>query len=549
MKLTSLQTLQLGIAAHKQGDLQEAERLYRTVLTLKRITSDDDSYVISHTYGYLAALQQQKGNIDYAIENYQNALAIKPDFVDAYNNLGATLQIKGDLEAAIANYRDALKLQPDSLESNYLLGHALRDKGDLNASIACYRKLAEINPNDPDAQNCLGAAYLYKGDIKSAIGCFQEALQISPNLAEAQSNLGNAYSEMGDSESALDCYQRALKIPPDYGNVYNHIGHIFDDIGDTEAAIENYKKAQTLLPRSAVPINNLGNAYRKAGRYEEAYASFNLLSSPKYKSEFEVGSSKPQFWLNSISQALECLYILGRYSELKERLQILADSGDLNLRVAAVSAFFSNQLNFKDPYPFCKEPLNFFHIGNLENYVSNVGDFIDDLTEEATKEHAVWEPKHGVTNHGFQTSPIIFHTGEHCRMLENYVREEIDLYRTRFRLEDCEYMNQWPAEFDLRGWFVRLLQDGYQNSHIHPSGWLSGVIYLDTVETSDDDQGAIELGLHGYDLPILDSNFPRITHRPKPGDIVLFPSSLFHRTIPFVKDTERTVIAFDLHRL
>ena len=88
--------------------------------------------------------------------------------------------------------------------------------------------------------------------------------------------------------------------------------------------------------------------------------------------------------------------------------------------------------------------------------------------------------------------------------------------------------------------------NGYHTSHIHPDGWLSGVIYLKTTDLSNNDEGAIEFGLHGYDLPITNEDYPRKLHRPRKGDIVLFPSSLFHRTIPFTTDSERCVIAFDI---
>ena len=92
------------------------------------------------------------------------------------------------------------------------------------------------------------------------------------------------------------------------------------------------------------------------------------------------------------------------------------------------------------------------------------------------------------------------------------------------------------------------MKNGFQSSHIHSGGWLSGVIYLKTTAPYNNDEGAIEFGLHGYDLPISDENYPRKIHRPKIGDIVLFPSSLFHRTIPFSTDSERCVIAFDMVR-
>ena len=92
-------------------------------------------------------------------------------------------------------------------------------------------------------------------------------------------------------------------------------------------------------------------------------------------------------------------------------------------------------------------------------------------------------------------------------------------------------------------------KNGYQISHIHPDGWLSGVVYLKTASPLNNDEGAIEFGLHGYDLPIKDKNYPRKIFNPRAGDIVLFPSSLFHRTIPFTTNTERCVIAFDIKPL
>ena len=84
------------------------------------------------------------------------------------------------------------------------------------------------------------------------------------------------------------------------------------------------------------------------------------------------------------------------------------------------------------------------------------------------------------------------------------------------------------------------------NLYPTPNKLLSGVVYLKTVAPLENNEGAIELSLHGYDLPILDESYPKKVHQPNVGDIVLFPSSLFHRTIPFTTDGERCVIAFDL---
>ena len=59
-------------------------------------------------------------------------------------------------------------------------------------------------------------------------------------------------------------------------------------------------------------------------------------------------------------------------------------------------------------------------------------------------------------------------------------------------------------------------------------------------------EGAIKFGLHGYDYPIKNEELPFKVHQPVNGDLVLFPSSLFHETIPVKQELERCVIAFDL---
>ena len=168
------------------------------------------------------------------------------------------------------------------------------------------------------------------------------------------------------------------------------------------------------------------------------------------------------------------------------------------------------------------------------------------VIEEAEQVHAVWEPENNTTVSGFQTRNTIFQAGEKCAELEKLIMREVHSYYSKFASESCLFINLWPQKHILKGWYVRLVKDGHQKPHIHPGGWLSGVIYLKTIDAEDTDEGAIEVGLHGYELPILEKNYPKKIHRPQIGDILLFPSSLFHKTIPFKKDTDRCVIAFDL---
>ncbi|MFT4815503.1 MAG: tetratricopeptide (TPR) repeat protein [Pseudohongiellaceae bacterium] len=509
MNLTAMQAMQRGVAAHKEGSLNEAEQFYRTVLLSKS--------------RYLKTAR------DIEI------------MAEAYTNLGVSLQQRGDRDAAIDSFKQAVKIKPNYIEVYYVMGHAFREKGDLISSIDCYQQAVSNNPGNADALINLGAALQHNGELEAAIESYKQALKISPECAEAYNNLGSTYLEKGYLDAAIESYKEAIKIKPDYANAYNNMGHAFHDKGDLAASLGCYKSALKIVPYSPQTHNNMGTALREIGDYQEAIKHFDCVAS-------ESDPSKPLFWLNSKAQSLECLYILGRYAELQERLRELAESGDINLRVAGVSAFVSNQLKHKDPYPFCKNPLDFFQAGNLSEHVLDVDGFVEDLMLEATKETQLWEPRHGVTKFGFQTAPTIFKAGKSCEALEKILRKGIASYHSNFSSEDCEYINSWPTEFYLRGWFVRLIKNGHQQSHNHPSGWLSGVVYLKTVDVIDSDEGAIELSLQGHDLPILDENYPLIVHRPKKGDIIFFPSSLYHRTIPFSEDTDRCVIAFDLYR-
>jgi uncharacterized protein (TIGR02466 family) len=90
-------------------------------------------------------------------------------------------------------------------------------------------------------------------------------------------------------------------------------------------------------------------------------------------------------------------------------------------------------------------------------------------------------------------------------------------------------------------------QGGHLSAHIHEIGWISGAVYLAMpTAKAGSNEGAFEYGTHGDNYPQKHTNFPVAHVMPKVGDIVLFPSSLFHRTIPFNANEERICIAFDL---
>jgi hypothetical protein len=217
------------------------------------------------------------------------------------------------------------------------------------------------------------------------------------------------------------------------------------------------------------------------------------------------------------------------------------------LSVAAISAFTSYQLDKVDGYPFCPNPLKFVHKSKLGTHINHQEELLNDIIQTAEKLDGNWNPMGKATKNGFQTRGNLFsEKGDSFSVLNEILTKEIQTYYNKFKDSDSKFIEYWPNDIILEGWFVRLEKTGYQSPHIHPDGWLSGVVYLELTEPDCSDQGAIEFGISGWSLPIIRDNLPSLLINPTVGDIILFPSSLFHRTIPINSLGSRCIISFDL---
>jgi uncharacterized protein (TIGR02466 family) len=102
-------------------------------------------------------------------------------------------------------------------------------------------------------------------------------------------------------------------------------------------------------------------------------------------------------------------------------------------------------------------------------------------------------------------------------------------------------------DYRIQGaWSVRLRPNGFHHDHVHPKGWLSSAFYVETPDAaleSAEKQGWIRFGQPPFitDPPLPAEHFVR----PKPGRLVLFPSYMWHGTVPFTTPETRLTVAFD----
>ena len=151
---------------------------------------------------------------DEAIEFYDKAISIKPDYVKAIFNKAVALQMLNRLEEAVQAYEQALAINPNDPEAWSNKGIALRSLGRTQEAVECYDQALAINPNDAGLWSNRGIALRSMGRVEEAIESYDKALAINPNDAGIWSNKGVALGSIGELEEALDCYERALAIDP-----------------------------------------------------------------------------------------------------------------------------------------------------------------------------------------------------------------------------------------------------------------------------------------------------------------------------------------------
>jgi tetratricopeptide (TPR) repeat protein len=164
----------------------------------------------------LAIVLVHEGRMPEAIQLYEKALRLKPDYTDAHHNLGNALRQVGRVQEAIGQYEEALRIQPEYAEAHYNLALAFRQVGRLDDAIHHYERAVHIKPDFAVAHYNLGNVLVQAGQVQDGIGHYEQALRIQPEYAEAHNNLGVALLQLRRSQEAIGHFEQALRIKPDY---------------------------------------------------------------------------------------------------------------------------------------------------------------------------------------------------------------------------------------------------------------------------------------------------------------------------------------------
>ncbi|MEH0019954.1 MAG: tetratricopeptide repeat protein [Desulfobacter sp.] len=263
--------VQSGLAFHRNGDLPQAEKMYRQAIDGN--PGDPDAY------HYLGVIANQVGKYENAVPLIEKAISLCPSLATAHFNLGVALENLGRYEQAIAHYKNTISLTPDFVSAYNNLGILLSNTGRLDEAVSSYEKALAVDPGYADCYTNLANTLVKQDRLDLAIQMYEKALSIRPGCADTLNNLGVALKDADRLDDAILNFEKAVNIHPGFAEAYNNLGNVYGKKGLSQEAIDSFKKAVDIRPGYFEAVCNLGIELKNLGQLSEAVSCFrNALS-------------------------------------------------------------------------------------------------------------------------------------------------------------------------------------------------------------------------------------------------------------------------------
>ena len=356
----------------------------------------------------------------------------------------------------------------------------------------------------------------------------EDFLSKYPDSYDANIVLGTVFKNSNNSKKALEYFLKAESINSERADSHNNIGSLYYDKKNNNLALKYFKKAFSIAPDEENIRNNFFNALYNNNDFEQA---LEVLKGSVNNIDYE--------------KFLKCLLAKEEYDEFWSLIESLSPS-PTNIGVAAISAYAAEKLEKKDPYNFCKNPLEHIYFSKVNLLDEIIFNLIKEVKISIEKQNHQFRTQTLIFN-GKQSSGNFFNNSELGYTFGSYISGLVSDYKNNFSQKNFLIHSNWPKKNRMNGWFISLSEGGYLDYHNHNSGWVSGSIYLQIPEKVKSNEGSIEFSLSHPDYPkINDKKLETRTFDLSTGDVVMFPSSLFHRTTPFSSSKKRVCFAFDL---
>lgn len=327
-----------------------------------------------------------------------------------------------------------------------------------------------------------------------------------PSYVDAIIHRGLLFFKLGQISRAVSCLKAVLDIDPVNADAYHHMGVIALESGDHGAALTYMRSADALRSDDPDILANLGVALHAVGNIvcAESYLERSLALDPENT--------------HALS-ALSTLYL---------------DSNNLPK--------YRSYTDF-DTYVSMSAP-------PVQDNEKSREAFLCDLVTEISNYPSLRDaPLHRSTVAGASTDAMSDHADTATENLRAMFVTEAQLYAARLSCPDDHPLTKLGNRaFTTCMWGNILGAGGHQDSHNHPDALLSGIYYV----AVPDEVGAQASGQEGW----VEFGRPRIEYhgadqldvrliKPHPGMMILFPSYIWHRTLPLMGGDPRISVAID----
>jgi len=487
---------------------------------------------------------------------------VSPEDADTVFAVGAKAVKAGLPAEALPLLERARERHPGDARIWQLIGLAHRKLDDLGPAVAAFEKAAALAPGDALIAHSLARSALEAGLPSRRL--FDRALALAPNDASVM--LGRAAAQLAEGEiaQAIDELAAQLRLHPGWLQGHQTLCRLRWLHGDGGGYTASFAAATAAAPREVAIWYEWAQTLMHAGDYAGAQALMERARAaagpnPAFDSietviAAETGDTQRADRLFAALGPIRHVTMATRYA------RHLLRAG----RVDQVAAFAQPWLadpeaDFIWPYVATAWRLT----GDprwewLEGDERLVG--VYDLAEEIPSLEGLAETLRGLhldlhqpleqsVRGGTQTDgPLFSRVEPEIRALRATLVKAVERHIAQLPPPVEGHPTLLPMRGPVRfsgSWSVRLPGAGFHSNHLHPAGWLSSAFYVALPPAGEGHAGWLKLGEPHAELGLDLAPFRYV--EPKPGRLVLFPSTMWHGTVPF-EAGERMTVAFDVAR-
>lgn len=524
------------------GQMQRrARRFEKAISCFKTLTQSEPKN--PSAWLSLGQTEQMAGRIEAAIDSLKKAVELKPDLIQAWQSLAQCHRSQYEYDQAEQALSNALQCAPGQPRLHFDLGNTLRLKGDSQAALLEYAKAEKASFSGPELTDAKVGALLDLGQPAEAIELAKKMVAEHPGFTRGYKTLAHLLWEYGEAVgerlSAQQAYQQAI-AKTDAMELRIELVRFLLEAREHEQALAQIQTLADANHPSIVALH--AHALEGLDRTEQA--------APLYRQAFEHFHQHAPF-LNDYCRHL----IKSRdWSSAEKMAQAALDLNPLDQEALAYLGTIWRMMGDEREFWLCdyEKVVTIEPIQCPETH-PDLERFLSDLTATLNGIHqASREPLRQSLRNGSQTAGRLF--GRPDPMIASTQRQltqSIEQWLSRLP-KDAEHpflsRNQHAIRY-TGSWSVKLWSTGKHVNHIHSEGWISSAFYVSLPpsvlnQTTNNHAGAIQFGQPPVELG-LDLEPRRIIH-PKPGHVALFPSYMWHGTVPFDDPDPRITMAFDM---